>query len=1164
MENHNTNKGKSLFNLKFDLKMKITTFLLIVTLFNVQARNYAQNAKISLNLEKVRIEKVLMEIESLTDYKFFFSREDIDVNKIISIKADKETVKIILEDIFRNMPVSVEVLGKQIVLKEKISIQKTSIPVKNKELQQKIKITGTITDQAGMPLPGANVLEKGTTNGTQTDFDGKFTLLVENKNAILKISFIGFNSKEVALNNQSVITIVLLGNSTTLNEVVVGYGTQKKSKISGSIAKVDMNDMQNYPVSNFDQALAGKLAGVQVSQTSGQPGKELNIKVRGTGTITAGADPLYVIDGVPLESAGQATEVVNMEDIQSIQILKDAASAAIYGSRGGNGVVLISTKKGKTGKMSVNFDQSTGVQYISKKIEMMDAYEYAKLSKDGHDAAYLQEVPTGSADDPNSIRKVGYYKVPEELLPYIEGVKGLTNTDWQDEIYKPANIIRYSLSVSGASDKINYFISANRTEQDGIIINSGYEKTGVRANVNVESGKFKIGVNLSPSYTSEQRVSSDDPFSSDGIVSGALAYSPTWPVYNPDGSFNFQGNGYWRTPIDYQHNEIVNPVALALLPENQIDHYNFLGNLFVEYEIIKDLKFKSSLAINYNLYQNEYYRPKELETLGVINYGRLSNPSARMSTTNIYNWIFENTLNYKKSIGNHNFEILGGITSQKNSNKLHSTVASVTSSTPVVNASQVINADQLSNSDSNISEWSLYSLLSRIQYDFNSKYLLSASLRADASSRFGSDNKWGYFPSISAGWRISQEEFLQKVSWLNELKLRTSYGLTGNFQIGNYEQIASLAIDSYITGNPGQLQTGLSPNRIANPDLSWEKTEMFNIGLDVEIFKKQLAFTLEYYNSNTKDLLLDVPVPHHTGFITSLQNVGEVNNKGFEATVNFSPDLGNNFKWNSSFNISKNTNKVVALGPGNTDIIITAGTANSYFITRVGEPIGSYFLLVQDGVFETQEQLNQYPHFSNAKVGDFRFIDVDGDGVLDVNKDRAIVGNYAADFTYGFSNSFKYKGFDLNVAFQGTYGGEILNLSRRYIANSEGNFNNTREMLNRWQSEANPGDGNTNRANRKAQGNNGRTSTWHIEDGSYLRLQNLSFGYSLPKLYVKKIGFSNVRVYLSGNNLYTWSNYTGYNPEVSGASGSGQLTPGLDYGVYPLAKTYSLGFNASF
>tara|TARA_R110002050_G_scaffold15880_2_gene48508 strand:+ start:3447 stop:6863 length:3417 start_codon:yes stop_codon:yes gene_type:complete len=1138
--------------------MRTFIFLCFTAAFSFTPNNVlSQNAKIKIESDKtLTVDEVFDLIMQQTDYKFLYQEGIFKDFPKIEVKKGVIQANDLLEKSLSSGNFVVSVGTDNTVVVKKKTINKN---------QQQYLIKGIVLDESGQPLPGANILEKGTNNGTQTDFDGAFSFDVTNKNATIVISYIGFTTQEIPLNGQSDVTVKLIESASELEEIVlVGYGSQQKTKVSGSIVSAPIGELQDFPVSNFDQALAGKLAGVQVLQTTGEPGRELSIKVRGTGTITAGDEPLYVVDGVPLESAGQATEVVNMEDIESIQILKDAASAAIYGSRGGNGVVLISTKKGKHGRMRVNFDHSTGFQRVSKKIDMMDAYEYAQLSKEGHDAAYLQEVPTGSADDPNSVRPVGYQKIPEELFPYLNGTPGLTNTDWQDEIYRTAVMQRFNVSVSGASEKVNYFVSANHSNQEGIILNSDYSKTGLRANLNVESGKFKIGINLSPSYTFENRVSANNPYSSDGIVQTALSYSPTWPVYNPDGSFNYQGNGYWRIGTDYQHNEMINPVALALLPTNEIEHYNLLSNLYVEYEILKGLKLKSSLAINYNQYQNEFYSPAELETRGSSNYGQLSNPSARLSTTNIYNWVFENTVNYNKNFGKHNLDLLGGITAQKNRSKLQRIDASVTSDTPVDNAIQVINADQLSNSDSSISEWSLYSLLARAQYDFDGKYLLSASFRADASSRFGANNKWGYFPSVSAGWRISKEDFLSDVKWISELKVRGSYGLTGNFQIGNYEQVAAISKDSYVTGNPGQLQTGLRPSQIANPDLSWEQTEMLNIGLDVSLFKKQLGFTVEYYNGNTKDLLLEVPVPQTTGFGSSLQNIGEVNNRGFEVSVNISPDFGKAFQWNSGFNIGVNRNKVIALGPENTDIITTAGTGHAFFITKVGEPIGSYYLLVQDGIFSTQEELNQYPHFNNTAVGDFRFVDVDGDGVLDVNKDRTIVGNYAPDFTYGFSNSFKYKGFDLNVAFQGSYGGEILNLLRRYNANGEGNFNNTRELLNRWRSEANPGDGNTNRANRKAQGNNGRTSTWHIEDGSYLRLQNVSLGYSLPNSIIEKLGISKARLYVTGNNLYTWSDYSGYNPEVNLAGGSNQLTPGLDYGVYPLATTYSLGINVSF
>lgn len=1136
--------------------MKLTVFLLTLMFVQTFASSYAQTTEFNFTMEDATIKEVIEHLEQESEFYFFLKQNNEALNKKVNVNFENNTIKQVLDQLFQDTDLSFKIVDKYIAIAPR---KESELP---QQQQEKKTIKGKVIDEQSVPLPGVSVIVKGTTTGAVTDIDGNFSIEVPNSTDLLTFSFIGMKTQDVMIINGKILQVVMENEAVDMDEVVViGYGSQSLKKVVGSIAKVPMEELEGAPISNFDQALAGKMAGVQVMQTTGEPGRELDIKVRGTGTITAGSSPLYVVDGVPVESSGQVTEVVNMEDIESIQILKDASSASIYGSRGGNGVVLITTKKGKQGEMKVNFSSSYGFQSVSKKIDMMDAYEYAQLSKEGHDAAYLHEVPTGSKDDPNSIRSKGYYKIPEELLPYINDEKGLTNTNWQDEIFRTASIERYNLSVSGGDEKWNYFVSANHSFQEGIVINSDYRKSGLRANVNLNSGKFKVGLNLSPSYTFENRVNASGPYFEDGIVASALKMSPTWSVYNEDGTYNFKGNGFWRLGTDYQHNEILNPVAVANEITNEIEHFNLFGNLFVEYNILEELKVKSSFGFKYNQYQNEYYRPSSLQRRGKNFYDQLSNPKARLSNTTIYDWVLENTINYKKEIDKHHFDVLGGITAQRNKKILQRAENEVTpdivSST---NATQIINTpSEKRDIDAGQTEWSLYSLLARIQYDYDDKYLLTASYRADASSRFGKDTKWGYFPSVSVGWRMSREDFLKDSDWLNELKLRASFGYTGNFSIGNYEHISTLNDDRYVTGS--SLQIGLKPEKIANPNIGWETTSMFNVGVDVELFKNQLGFTMEYYNSNTKDLLLKVPVPLTTGFSSALQNIGEVNNKGFEFSMKVAPDLGK-LKWTSNFNIAVNRNKVVALGPQNADIITNAGTGHAYFITRVGEAIGSYYLLVQDGIFSTQSELDQYPHFENTEVGDFRFVDVDGDGILDVNKDRTIVGNYQPDFTYGFSNSFRYKGVDLQIALQGSYGAEIMNLQRRYIANGEGNFNNTREMLNRWRSESNPGDGNTNRANRKSKGNNGRTSTWHIEDGSYIRLQSVSIGYTLPQKLVEKINFSKVRVFATGNNLYTWSKYSGFNPEVNREGN--QLTPGLDYGTYPLATTISLGINLSF
>ena len=477
---------------------------------------------------------------------------------------------------------------------------------------------------------------------------------------------------------------------------------------------------------------------------------------------------------------------------------------------------------------------------------------------------------------------------------------------------------------------------------------------------------------------------------------------------------------------------------------------------------------------------------------------------------------------------------------------------------------QTISGGTVSKGSSGTDEWSLASFLARVQYSYKSKYMFSAAIRADGSSRFGKNNRWGFFPSVSAAWRISAEDFMAFTrNWLNDLKLRASYGQTGNFQIGNYTHLATLSPDNYILGNKGGAEvSGYKPAGVENSNLTWEKTGMANVGIDANLWNGYLTLTAEGYYSMTTDMLLEVPIPHLTGYTTTLMNIGKVNNRGIELQLGSSHSYENGLGYSFSANFSKNINEVKALGANDTPIIKSGSVNHAYYITEVGKPIGSYYLMTVDGVFKNEEELKAYPHFANTQPGDFRFVDMDGDGIIDLDKDRSIVGNYMPDFTYGFGGSIDFKGFDLQVAFQGVYGNEILNLNRRYLDNMEGNVNGTIAARNRWVSPDNPGDGLTNRANRKQKGNNGRTSTWHIEDGSYLRLQNLALGYTLPSKLTEKAFISKLRIYISCQNLFTWTNYSGYNPEVSNRTSA--LTPGEDYGTYPLARTFMAGVNLTF
>ena len=826
-----------------------------------------------------------------------------------------------------------------------------------------------------------------------------------------------------------------------------------------------------------------------------------------------------------------------------------------YGSRGSNGVVLVTTKKGTSDKLSVSYDGYVGVQNVSKKLDMMNAYEYAEFVKDAHDNAYLDKNPNGSANDPNSSRKEGYMKIPDMLVPYLEGKTGLTDTDWQDAIFRSAMTTGHNISLSGKSNSINYFVSGNYMKKEGIIIGSDFEKYGGRLNLSGQHKRLKFGVNFAPSYSVSNSVNASG---ANGIVQSALMMPPIFPVYNPDGSYNYQGNGYLRIGTDYQINEVLNPVAMAHLQSNVTDRMSITGKAFAELELMKGLSYKLSLGGDYYGAHNDQYRQSALPLKGKNYYDTPSNPKGYSSSSFFFNWLVENQLTYTTTIDKkHNISAVLVQSAQKETMKTDNVTATDYPNDYI----HTINGGTVTEGESDKTQWSIASYLARVQYNYEGRYMLSAAIRADGSSRFGKNNRWGYFPSASAAWRISDEQFfknVKKLSFINDMKIRASYGVTGNFQIGNYDHLATMSIDNYILGNG--LAYGYKPDNIKRDDLSWEKNQMINAGIDLQMFDGYLGLSVDYYNTNTSNMLLYVPVPLLTGYSTSLQNLGKVNNRGWEIGLTSQHTFANGLGYSFNVNYAKNTNEVKELGPGNAPIISSGSVNHAYYITEVGKPIGSYYLLKYDGVFKNQQELDSYPHLANAKVGDFRFVDVDGSGDIDLDKDRTVCGNYMPKFTYGFGGKLWYGGFDMDFNFQGVYGNKILNLNRRYIDSMEGNANGTKIALDRWKSPENPGSGWVNRANRKQTGSNGRTSTWHLEGGSYLRLQNLALGYTLPRAFTQKFMVEKMRVYVSGQNLFTITNYSGYNPEVN-ARPSKNLTPGEDYGTYPLARTYMFGLN---
>lgn len=1130
--------------------------LLLVFGLSISISSYAQS--VSKVFKNTPLKTVLKEVEAQTGFSIIYEKDQIDGNKAVTATFEQTPIKDVMSKILEQS-LDFSIQNKMITIFLK---QNKSAGVQTTSERPKKKYTGVILDASGESIIGASVSVKGNTSqGTITDFDGNFSIDVP-VGSTLHISYIGYLPQDIKLGDNTSLDIVLKENTQILDEVVVvGYGVQNKRDVSTAISQLKAEDIADIPVTDFRQALVGKMPGVQVTQPSGDPEGAVSIRVRGVSSATAGNDPLYIIDGMPMER-GLAN--LNSNDIESIEVLKDASSAAIYGSRGSNGVILVTTKRGASEKMTVKYDGYWGFQTVSKKLPMMNAYQFAEVARDGHNNAYLDDVSTGSVNDPNGIRPQSYHRIPVELYPYLTGERGLTDTDWQDEIFRTAPTTSHNISLSGKGKNIGYFVSGNYYKQDGVIIESDFEKYSLRLNLDGKYDKFKFGVNFSPSYSKSNRVDASGPYGSGGIVQSALAMPPLWPVYNSDGSYNYQGNGYWRIGNDYQHNEVLNPVAIAKLQSDVVDRYAIVGKIYGEYEFLKGLTYRLSLGGDYYGAHNNKYRSSELPLIGYSYYDSKSNPVGSSSSSFYFNWLIENQINYTTTLAEkHNISAVLVQSAQKETKKGNFVEATDYPNDYI----QTITGGTVKSGSSEKTQWSLASYLARVQYSYMGRYMASAAIRADGSSRFGKNNRWGYFPSVSAAWRISDENFFKETKALrffDDIKLRASYGQTGNFQIGNYEHLSTMAPDDYILGSGhGSLISGYKPDKIENKDLTWEKTAMVNVGLDIQALKGLIGLSVEYYNSNTTDMLLNVPVPQITGYTTARMNIGKVNNRGWEIQLSSQKKINKDLSYTFTANYAKNTNEVKALGPGNASIISSGGVSHAYYITEVGKPIGSYYLLVQDGIFENEEQLKQYPHFENTKVGDFRFVDVDGDGVLDVDKDRAVVGNYMPDFTYGFSGTINYRDFDLGFNFQGVYGNEILNLNRRYIDNMEGNVNGTIVALDRWRSEADPGNGNVNRANRKTKGNNGRTSTWHIEDGSYFRLQNLTLGYTLPQALTRRWGIDRLRVYASGQNLWTSTNYSGYNPEVSRRPDSA-LTPGEDYGTYPLARVYTFGLNLTF
>jgi TonB-linked SusC/RagA family outer membrane protein len=1028
-----------------------------------------------------------------------------------------------------------------------------------------VTITGRITDEAGAGIPGVSVRYKEGNQGTISNADGAYAITIPEASGTLVFSSIGYETQEVPLSaSQTTLSVTLKADVRSLNEVVVvGYGTQARRDLTGSVASINTRTIQDQPVTNIVEGMAGRLPGVLIQQTTGAPGSSPSLKVRGLGSISAGNGPLIVIDGQPLNSGGLENagglNLINPNDIETIDVLKDASATAIYGSRGANGVVMVTTKRGKAGQSRISFDAYTGVQEVSKRMDLLNSQQFAEFSKEAFNNAYVERVAGARASDPNSARPAGQrYRYPRGEFPGInfDDPASLPTYDYQDLIFRRAPISSYQLAASGGSERVQYLLSGNYLTQEGILKRSNLKRYSFRSNIDAQvSSRLKVGLSFSPSYSFENRVRSNGHWADNGVINAALSLVPFVPIYQADG-ITYASQANYAAPYDWPG--ITNPVANITERDNQVGTLRLLGNAYAELTLLKNLTYRGTLGGDLN-----YIRQNEFQT-SALPLNQLPPPNLNAGvayTAQALNWVTSHTLNFTHALGTeHRFGALVGLEAQQNDFQ-ESRVNANQFPNDVV---RTVNAGVIVGGTSFRDQWALASYFGRVNYSFRDRYLFNASIRRDGSSRFGRNRRYGVFPSASVAWRLTEEPFMKSIGAISDLKLRASYGLSGNnaFQNSNgtpnnYPATGTLGRENYVFGNA--LSNGLAASTIANDNLTWEKSRQTDIGLELGLFQDRIFLNVDYYSRITTDLLLSVQVPTLTGFSSATRNIGKVENKGMEFALT-TRNLTGAFTWSTDFNLSFNRNKVLALGP--TGDAIRSGTGvGETNITVIGEPLGSFFGYRQLGVFRDQADLDASPRFADARPGDVKYADVNNDGRIDAN-DRTLIGNNQPDFIYGMTNRFGFKGFDLSVVVQGVQGGQILNLSRRFFENLEGNANALTTVLNRWRSPQEPGDGVTPRANTRTTGNNNAVSSRWVESASYFRVRNITLGYNVPNTFTQRVKVQNLRLYAGVQNALTLSKYLGYNPEVSGYESA--LTGGVDYGSYPLARTYTIGLNLNF
>ena len=1121
----------------------LSTFFTVLSVYFLKAHDFKipfyKDIYVVISSSPANVHQIFTIIEKQTSFSFVYDENDVNLSKEVNLATGRQLLKDVLNNIAKQA-------GLHFTEKQNIILVKSKPDIKNIALKETATpVTGVVHDASGNRLIGVTVTVKGSTIAVQTDAEGKFSIDVSDK-GVLIFSTVGYKTLEVPVNGETSMNVQMESNNKELNEVVVvGYQTRRRGDLSGSVSVVNVGGISKLPDLSVDQALEGKVPGVRVTQNTGQPGEGVQVRIRGVGTI-GDNNPLFIVDGVPTKDG---INFLSVNDIESIVVLKDASAASIYGARAANGVVLITTKEGKRGKAQFNYSGYGGIQTHGDLPKMANTAEYVEL--------YNEAADNDNAGVTN----------PALIRPKIPATINVANTDWLKAIFQKGQIQSYQLSVRGGNDKTLYYISANYFKQDGIIINSWYERYSVLSKLNIDlTDKLSIANNINISYSKKNAIgSSGDGYGGNGgsVVRYALFRTPAIPIFDSAGVYSdlplypaFFGDGY-------------NPVALAAKTDNKEIQYRVFTNFYAEYKILKNLKFKSDVGVDAIITDDKRFDE---------NYGtnlRINNPSRlTVSTSTSMHVIWNNTLIYDKTFnGVHKITVLAGTEAISNKNKsLIGTDQGFANQSPSFRYIGNGNATPGSNpSFQSQNESALFSLFGNANYVYSNRYLLSANVRRDGSSKFGPDNKYGTFISGSAGWNAHNEKWVQDhLPAISKLKVRASYGQLGNDEIPDYSFVSIIGnLYNYPFGQTSSSNPGSTIVSLGNPKIKWESQTQADAGLDIGIWQDKLNLTVDYFIKTTSDMLIGIPFPLIGGSAKPpFFNAGKVENKGLEVDINYKNN-DHLFKYDVGINFSTIANKVLSLSSGQP---IAGGRIDNNYnatLTTVGEPIGSFYLYEADGIFQNAADVFASAYQGkNIQPGDVKFKDQNGDGIIDEN-DRTFLGSAIPKYTFGATANLEYKNFDLSVFFQGQYGNKIYSQVNMDIEGFYRAFNVTQRVYDeRWHGE---GTSNTMPlVSFKDASNNKYPSSRFLEDGSYLRLKNVQIGYTIPEKIINRVHIKSLRIYVTGQNLWTLTKYTGLDPEMTISDNvkrdtyGGDVGAGIDWGTYPSARSYIIGLNLNF